>query len=118
VSDLAKRVAELGRDPSVRAAIKKDQDDDRREEAILRDMTSIAARLSSDDRHQALAQLRQRWKDLSDKARNPVDSTERQLARRVLGALSADGTNDAEYSKIIAEYRMGRGADPPPARPR
>jgi hypothetical protein len=38
-----------------------------------------------------------------------VDSNDRQLARRVLAALSADAnTRDADYSKIIAEYRMGR----------
>ena len=111
VSALATRVATLGRDKSIRAALQKDLDDDRREETILRDVTSVAARLASDDRLQALAQLRQAWKDLSAQAKQPIDSTERQLARRVLGALSADAvTRDADYSKIIAEYRMERGA--------
>ena len=111
VSSLATRVATLGRDKSIRAALQKDLDDDRREETILRDVTSMAARLASDDRLQALAQLRQAWKDLSAQAKQPIDSTERQLARRVLGALSADAvTRDADYSKIIAEYRMERGA--------
>ncbi len=111
VSALATRVATLGRDKSVRAALQKDLDDDRREETILRDITSMAARLASDDRLQALSQLRQAWKDLSAQAKQPIDSTERQLARRVLGALSADAvTRDADYSKIIAEYRMERGA--------
>jgi hypothetical protein len=46
---------------------------------------------------------------LSAQATNDVDSVERQLARRVLSALSADGTKDEEYRKIIAEYRLGRG---------
>jgi poly(3-hydroxybutyrate) depolymerase len=105
VSDLAKQLAELGRDQNIRAAIKKDLDEDRREETILRDMSALAARLSSDDRQRALAQLRVRWKDLSAQAASPVDSTDRQLARRVLSALSADGTKDEEYSKLIAEYR-------------
>jgi poly(3-hydroxybutyrate) depolymerase len=111
VSALAARVATLGRDKSIRAALQNDLDDDHREETILRDVTSKAARLASDDRLQALAQLRQAWKDLSAQAKQPIDSTERQLARRVLGALSADATTrDADYSEIIAEYRMERGS--------
>ena len=109
VSAVAPRAATLARDKGIRAALDKERDDDRREENILRDVASTAARLSSDDRHAALTQLRQTWKELSARANSPVDSTERQLARRVLGALSADGSTDAEYSKIIAEYRMGRG---------
>ena len=68
----------------------------------------MAARLSSDDRLAALNDLRQQWRDMSAQAKNPADSTQRQLARRVLSALSADGTNDADYAKIIAEYRLTR----------
>ena len=109
VSALAARAAELGRDKDIRAAIKKDRDEDDREEMILRDVSSVAQRLRSDDRAEALADLRQRWKDLSDKARRPDDSAERRLARRLLGALSAGGiTTDPEYLKIIAHTRMGR----------
>ena len=63
----------------------------------------MAARLSSDGRLAALNDLRLRWRDLSAQAKNPADSTQRQLARRVLSALSADGTNDADYAKIIAD---------------
>ena len=70
----------------------------------------MTSRLSSDDRLAVLNLLRQKFRELSAQANNPVDSTERQLARRVLGALSADGTADADYSKIIAEYRRGREA--------
>ncbi|MCM3881573.1 MAG: hypothetical protein ND807_15805 [Vicinamibacterales bacterium] len=109
VSALAARATELGRDRNIRAAIKKDADDDHREEAILREVTASVARLTSDDRLEALASLRQKWKELSAQAKDPVDSAERQLARRVLGALSADATKDPEYLKIIAEYRLGRG---------
>ena len=46
-------------------------------------------------------------------AKSEADSVERQRARRVLSALSADGTRDADYARIIAEYRIGRGAPPP-----
>ena len=105
VSAQERSAAELGRDKGVRAALDKERDEDRREETILREMASLAARLSSDERRGVLNQLRQKWMDLSAQAKNPVDSTERQLTRRVLAALSADGTTDADYSKIIAEYR-------------
>jgi len=108
VSALAKRAAELGRDRGIRAALDAERDEDRREQSILGDVASIAARLSSDDRLAALTQLRQKWQLLSAQAKNPIDSTERQMARRILSALSADGTNDADYAKIIAEYRLTR----------
>jgi predicted esterase len=109
VSALARRAADLGRDKRVRAALEAERDEDRREAGILSDVASIADRLSSDDRFTALTQLRQKWKALSAQATQADDSPERQMARRVLGALSADGSADAEYSKIIAEYRLQRG---------
>ena len=108
VSTLAARATELGRDARVRAALQSERDEDRREENILRDIAAIAARLPSADRPAALNELRQQWRDLSAQAKNPADSTQRRLARRVLSALSADGTNDADYAKIIAEYRLTR----------
>lgn len=110
VSVLARRAAELGRDKRIRVALDAERDDDRREEVILREVAAAAARLSSpDDRLSALNALRQKLRELSVQAKNPVDSRERQIARRVLAAISADGTADADYSKVIAEYRIGRG---------
>ena len=108
VSAAAARAGQLGRDSRVRAALAAERDEDLREENVLRDITSTVARLSSDDRLVALNHLRQRWRDLSAQAKNPADSTQRQIARRVLSALSADGTDDADYARIIAEYRMPR----------
>ena len=108
VSALAKRAAELGRDRGVRAALDAERDEDRREQSILGDVGALAARLSTDDRLAALAQLRQKWQQLSAQAKHPLDSTERQTARRILSALSADGTTDAEYMKMIAAYRLER----------
>ena len=112
VSAIARRAAELGRDKGVRAALERENDDDKREENILRNMASLTDRLSSDDRVTALSQLRKRWSELSAQAKNPLDSPDRQLARRVMAALAADGTKDADYAKIIAEYRIGRGGTP------
>jgi len=108
VSAFAARATELGRDARVRAALQGERDEDRREENLLRDIASMATRLTSSDRPAALNELRQQWRDLSAQAKNPAESTQRQLARRVLSALSADGTNDADYAKIIAEYRLTR----------
>jgi hypothetical protein len=115
VSAFEARAAELGRDNTIRAALKKDRDEDDREEALLRDITSAAARLTSEDeRLQALAELRQRWKDLSTQAKQKDDSVQRRLARRVLGSLSASATTkDPDYLKIIAQYRLGRGGGAP-----
>jgi poly(3-hydroxybutyrate) depolymerase len=109
VSAQAKRAAELGRDKAIRAALDAERDEDRREESMLREIDALVARLSSSDKRTTLNQLRQKWMELSAQAKNPADSTERQLARRVLAALTADGTADADYAKIIAEYRIGRG---------
>ena len=108
VSAVSARAVQLGRDARIRAALEAERDEDQREESILRDMTSMAARLTSDDRLAVLNHLRLRWRDLSVQAKNPMDSTQRQIARRVLSALSADGTDDADYAKIIAEYRLPR----------
>jgi poly(3-hydroxybutyrate) depolymerase len=109
VSAHAKRAADLGRDKAVRAALDAERDEDEREDTLLQEMDTLASRLRSPSRRTVLGQLRQKWMDLSAKATSGVDSTERQLARRVMSALSADGTTDEEYRKIIAEYRPARG---------
>jgi poly(3-hydroxybutyrate) depolymerase len=114
VSAFEARAIELGRDNNIRAALKKDRDEDDREEALLRDITTAGARLASeDDRVDVLAELRQRWKSLSEQAKQKDDSVQRRVARRVLGSLSAGATTkDPDYLKIIAQYRTGRGGGP------
>ena len=111
VSALTTRVESLGRDKNVRAALKRDRDEDDREERALQDIRNAEVGLASDDaRLRALAELRQQWKDLADRAKKPADSADRRLARRVLSSLSASvTTTDPEYLKIIAAYRTGRG---------
>ena len=78
---------------------------------MLHDVWRAEGKLATgDDRTEVLADLRRRWKSLSDAAKNGEDSAERRLARRVLGGLSASvNTKDTDYLAIIAEYRMGRG---------
>ena len=112
VSAIDARAAELGRDNTIRAALKKDRDEDDREESVLREIASAGARLASEeDRLEALAELRQRWRTLSEQAKQRDDSVQRRVARRVLGSLGASAiTKDPDYLKIIAQYRLGRGA--------
>jgi poly(3-hydroxybutyrate) depolymerase len=115
VGAIAARAAELGRDKNVRAALKRDRDDDDREESMLNDIGMAETRLASsaEDRSNALVQLRRRWKDLSDTAHSQDDSPARRLARRVLAGLSASvTTTDPDYLRIINQYRVARPARP------
>ncbi len=110
VRAIATRVATLDREKIVRSALKKDDEEDDREERLLREVWAAEARLmSGDDRTSALADLRRRWKELADRAKQAEDSIERRLARRILGSLSASARpTDADYVKIIDEYRPAR----------
>src|SRR5262249_8371429 len=84
VRAIAERASALGRDKAVRAALKQDDDEDVREERMIRDVKVLEARLNAgEDRLGALSDLRRKWKDLSDAAKKPDDSSERRLMRRV-----------------------------------
>jgi len=110
VQAISAQAASLGREKAVRDALKRDDDEDDREERTVRDVMMAEARLESiEERSSALSELRRRWKDLSDAAKRDADSPERRFARRVLGSLSASAqTKDADYQKIVAEYRPPR----------
>ena len=113
VRAIAVRAAELGRDKNVRAALKRDRDEDDREESMLDDIRMAEARLEAADRGDALMELRRRWKDLSDTAHAPDDSAARRRARRVLAGLSGGvTTTDPDYLKIINQYRLARSGRP------
>ena len=111
VASLAKRVDALGRERDVRDALKRDRDEDTREEQLLTAVKTTETQLASDEtRPMALMELRRQWKNVADAARRPEESPERRMMRRVLAALSSGVTStDPEYLKIIAEYRTGRG---------
>ena len=113
VRAIAARAAELGRDKNVRTALKRDRDEDDREESMLDEIMMAEARLGAADRGDALQELRRRWKDLSDTAHAPDDSAARRRARRVLAGLSAGvTTTDPDYLKIINQYRLARSGRP------
>ena len=111
VSAIAKRVDALGRERDVRDALKRDRDEDTREEQLLTAVKTTEMQLASEEtRGVALMELRRQWKNVADAARRPEESPERRMMRRVLAALgSGVTTTDPEYLKIIAEYRTGRG---------
>jgi len=113
VRAIAARAAEMGRDKNIRAALKRDRDEDDREESMLDDIRMAEARLEAAGRGDALLELRRRWKDLSDTAHAPDDSAARRRARRVLAGLSAGvTTTDPDYLKIINQYRLARSGRP------
>jgi hypothetical protein len=97
---------------SSRPAKAAEQDEDDREERIIRDVKMAEGKLASDGEYSAaLSDLRRRWKDLSETSKKPDDSPERRLARRVLAGLAnAVTSTDPEYLKIVAEYRPARPA--------
>ena len=89
VTSLAKKVDDLGRDKAIRAALKSDLDEDRREEGILRDVASLTEQLGSDNASKRCGASPAVERAVSQ-AKSANDSPDRQLARRVLAALSAD----------------------------
>ncbi len=110
VSSAEARAAALGRDKQVRDALKKDSEEDDREQRMLDEVRTLESRLDSEDTHaRALLELRQRWRELSEAAKKPEDSAGRRLARRVLANLSAGvSSTDPDTLKIISEYRAER----------
>lgn len=111
VAAIAKRAEALGRERDVRDALKRDRDEDAREEQLLTEVRTAEARLQSDEtRPLALMDLRRQWKTIAEAANRTEATPERRMMRRVLAAMSAGvTTSDSEYLKIIAEFRMGRG---------
>jgi hypothetical protein len=111
VSSFAARAETLGKYKSVRDSLKKERDEDEREERALDEVRTLESHLSvTEERVNALVDLRQRWQALSLQARALADSEERRFARRVLSGLSASvESTDTDYLKIVAAYRMGRG---------
>jgi hypothetical protein len=106
VSGFAARAEELGKTSVVRSALKRERDEDDRELSILQNAYDAQARLATEDRLVALAELNATWRDLSKKATGSTDSPDRRIARRVLTGLAAGAlAQDPEYLAIVARYR-------------
>jgi poly(3-hydroxybutyrate) depolymerase len=112
VSAFATRAAELGRDKRVRDALKKDREEESREQREISEILAAENRLSSpDDVAAALVQLRGLWKRLSATAKGPADTADRRMARRILSGLALGGAErvtDPAYRAIINEFRPPR----------
>jgi len=110
VSVYAVQAKELERDKRVREALKKERDDQALEERDTRQILGLEAQLANvDQRGPALLGLRSEWKRLSGVANGATDTAERRRARRVLRGLSMgtrERSSDAEYLKIVSEYRL------------
>jgi dienelactone hydrolase len=115
VSEIAARMAALGREKRVRDALKKDREEVERERRLMEEISELEGLLSTEaERPSALGRLRQHWKKLSASANVADDSEQRRMARRLLRgfASSAAGTKDEEYLKIVEQYRLPRGGAP------
>ncbi len=114
VSALTERAAALSRDKQVRGALKKDRDEEAREDREIREIVGLEAQLASaDDRSQALTELRDLWRRLAEAANAEADSPDRRRARRMLGGLAmgaAGRVDDPAYLKIIEAYRPRRAS--------
>jgi hypothetical protein len=111
VSEFSAKAAEMTRDKHVRDGMKKEREEDEHELRLSQEIVDAEARLSSPDRGQALAELRDRWKHLAAMADGPEDTADRRLARRVLRGLAmsvSERTTDPQYLRIVQEYRPAR----------
>ncbi len=113
------RAAELKKDKHVRDEGKREaelEDKERQTNQVILGYEALLA--TPEQRADALKQLRQRWKALSESANGTVDTPDRRLARRELSGLSAGATTrDPDYLAIIREFRIGRQFGPNGNRP-
>jgi hypothetical protein len=115
VTTFAARLAALGKDKSVREALRRIA---RRTSAKCGCSTSVLGREIA--RHEQpghaggnAQELRRRWKNLSGTGQGAGRLARPAARRRVLSSLSASVTsNDADYLSIVREFRMGRGGRP------
>jgi hypothetical protein len=113
VAPYAARASALGRERSVRDALKKDREEETREDREMTEMLTLESRLASQDQRMfALNELKDRWKKLAAAGSAASDTSERRVARRIMGGLAlgaSERTTDAEYRAMIDKYRPARG---------
>jgi dienelactone hydrolase len=114
VTAFATRLVDLTKQSDIKKAIARERADDEAEARMLGEIVELEAGLQNDDRRtQSLLQLRDRLSRMARTANGQEDTPERRLARRVLRQITAgapDRVKDADYLKILQEYRApGRG---------
>jgi predicted esterase len=110
VTAIREKAAALMQQKDVKAALKKDQDDENAEARLMNDVADWEAGLRRDEtRLDALGGLRTTLVTLSRQAKAAADSIERRRARRVLRAIAMGASGrvaDPEYLKLIEQYRL------------
>jgi predicted esterase len=116
-AQLSARAAALGRDKAVKDALKKDRLEEAQEQEETDRILDAEGRLRSAEQHSAaLIELRERWKELSTRAKAETDTAERRIARRVTRGLSmgaAERVRDPQYRKILADFAPVRQREEP-----
>ena len=116
VSAAAARADDLRKRKDVKSALSRERTDDDAEARLMNEILDLESGLSDDSRRaQNLLQLRARLSACSRAANAAADSPERRQARRVLRGITsgaAERVKDADYLKMISEFRLpspGRG---------
>jgi dienelactone hydrolase len=112
VQPYAARAAQLAKDPAVDKAFGADVKMDESEERLSSSLQQLADQLRDPERRaKSLAELRARTLELHAKAGAPADSTDRQLARRVLRGFIASerGSGDAGLDALLEQLRPASG---------
>jgi hypothetical protein len=112
VQPYAARATQLSKDPAVRKALDQDMKIDADEGNLSNTLLELAAHLGDTaPRAKGLAELRARTMELRAKADAAADSTDRQLARRVLRGFiaSARGSDDPDLDALVEEIRPASG---------
>ena len=116
VAPIVESAAALERGPDVAAALSAEQAADARELRVKNEVDSLVRQLSWPERADAaLVSLKSFVASLLDIARQPTDSSERRIARRVLAGLRASrgGVRNQNFQAWIAEVQI-----PAPPQPR
>jgi hypothetical protein len=118
VSSFTVQAAQLQVSKGFREASKKAREEEQRERLQLKELEQLEAGLGGDPtaRRSSLDQLNDRLTVLSRQARAPQDSSERQLARRLLGSVLVESRDirDADFQELLARLRAK--SDSPPKR--
>jgi hypothetical protein len=110
VAALAARVAKLMKDKDINRVLSQARSSDDREWQLIGELATLEARIAEESsRAQSLMGIRDILARAYKQATSPEDSPERQKARRVLRAITAEASlrvQDAEYLKLLAEFRL------------
>ncbi|MGH9723244.1 MAG: hypothetical protein ACRD8O_23790 [Bryobacteraceae bacterium] len=109
VSSIAARAVALKKQKGVKDALKKERDDEQREDRLTMSLVTLGDELADPLKRAAnLAQLRNHLTKLARQANAADDSSERRLSRRVLRGLiagSIERSRDPDLKKLMDEIR-------------